>query len=288
VLILRKPQTRQPQGAFEIARQWRRIVPTALVQSRRGFTALGQPVTIVGTTGRAVGPAGLASTHLSGAANLERAIIPGSTIGQSGSSASFLIFFSTTDGTADRYFGGFGSDGGGTGNTIFGVKTATGATGQLSGVIGGANANEAFSVSNRIDDGRPHAVSISVENFGVSAGYSVIMALDGRVVVDTTTSVVIGAGTTYNWLCAGGVRRVSDLASLNSNCSIYAVVPFTRALWPAEHVALTRDPWQLFAPRRIFVPITAAGSTLPTLSIPTYVPGSLTTTGFRPRVTATY
>lgn len=43
---------------------------------------------------------------------------------------------------------------------------------------------------------------------------------------------------------------------------------------------------QLFAPRRIWVP-QAAIAGLPTLSLPTYTPGSLTATGFRPRVTAT-
>lgn len=44
------------------------------------------------------------------------------------------------------------------------------------------------------------------------------------------------------------------------------------------------NPWQLFAPRRIWVP---QAGLLPTLSLPTYAPGSLTATGFRPRVTAT-
>ena len=43
--------------------------------------------------------------------------------------------------------------------------------------------------------------------------------------------------------------------------------------------------WQLFAPRRVWVP-QAAITGLPTLSLPTYTPGSLTATGFRPRVTA--
>ena len=47
------------------------------------------------------------------------------------------------------------------------------------------------------------------------------------------------------------------------------------------------DPWALFAPKRIWVPMAAAASGVPTLSLPTYVPGSLTSTGFRPRVTAT-
>jgi len=46
------------------------------------------------------------------------------------------------------------------------------------------------------------------------------------------------------------------------------------------------NPWQLFAPRQIWVPYTAAPA-IPTLSAPTFVPGSLSTTGWRGRVTAT-
>lgn len=46
------------------------------------------------------------------------------------------------------------------------------------------------------------------------------------------------------------------------------------------------NPWQVFAPQRIFVPMASGAPTLPTLSAATYVPGSLTSSGFRPRVTA--
>jgi hypothetical protein len=51
---------------------------------------------------------------------------------------------------------------------------------------------------------------------------------------------------------------------------------------------LSSNPWQLFEPRRIYIPYAAAAGGLPTLSAATYVPGSLTSTGFRPRATATY
>lgn len=59
------------------------------------------------------------------------------------------------------------------------------------------------------------------------------------------------------------------------------------AVADVEMQNLGRNPWQLFAPRRILVP-TVAASTLPTLSAATFVPGSLTSSGFRPRVTATW
>lgn len=54
----------------------------------------------------------------------------------------------------------------------------------------------------------------------------------------------------------------------------------------AEAAAISANPWgELFAPRRIFVPM-SAGVSVPTLSAATYMPGSLTSSGFRPRVTA--
>lgn len=48
---------------------------------------------------------------------------------------------------------------------------------------------------------------------------------------------------------------------------------------------LAINPWQLFQPRRIWVPQSAI-SGLPTLSASTYKPGTLTASGWTPRITA--
>lgn len=58
-----------------------------------------------------------------------------------------------------------------------------------------------------------------------------------------------------------------------------------RALTETEAAAWTRNPWQLFAPQQIIIP-TPAAATVPTLSASTYVPGSMTSTGWRPQITA--
>jgi hypothetical protein len=64
---------------------------------------------------------------------------------------------------------------------------------------------------------------------------------------------------------------------------------WSRELAETEQRSLGDNPWQLFEPRRIPIPYAAAAGNWPNiLSVPTYVPGSLTSTGFRPRVTATY
>jgi len=70
------------------------------------------------------------------------------------------------------------------------------------------------------------------------------------------------------------------------NGKIYLVAFWNRLLSAAEHAALALNPWQLFAPRRIYIPTAAAAAGVPTLSASTYVSGSLTSTGWRPQVTA--
>lgn len=78
-----------------------------------------------------------------------------------------------------------------------------------------------------------------------------------------------GYSSTANW------RGTSELTVLLS----YVSTP--------EAAAISANPWgELFAPRRIFVPMSSGAPTLPTLSAATYMPGSITSSGFRPRVTA--
>lgn len=103
-----------------------------------------------------------------------------------------------------------------------------------------------------------------------------------------TTATGGGTASIYNRNCnlhVGGYESTGY--GLNGRSLAFAAA-YARAPSAEEIALLSRNPWQLFAPKRIWVPITAAGSSLPTLSIPTYVPGSLTTTGFRPRVSFSF
>lgn len=106
--------------------------------------------------------------------------------------------------------------------------------------------------------------------------------LNGRVVAGNNGSVV----TTDSNVAAIGAYWNNDTPSLYWNGAIFLAAAWARVLSDDEMIALYENPWQLFAPRRIWVP-QAAIAGLPTLSLPTYTPGSLTATGFRPRVTAT-
>lgn len=65
---------------------------------------------------------------------------------------------------------------------------------------------------------------------------------------------------------------------------IHTAHVWSRALTQGDVLRLYRNPWAGMS-RRIWVAQPGA-PVLPTLSLPTYTPGSLTATGFRPRVTA--
>ena len=74
----------------------------------------------------------------------------------------------------------------------------------------------------------------------------------------------------------GAVAQYSLFIAARGNIGIGRAIDLTRS--PAS-------PWQLFAPRRIPIP-TPAAAAVPTLSASTYVPGSMTSTGWRPQITA--
>lgn len=71
-----------------------------------------------------------------------------------------------------------------------------------------------------------------------------------------------------------------------SLAGIAAFAFWDRSLSALEITAWMRNPWQLFQPSRIYIPTAAAAGGVPTLSASTYVTGSLTSTGWRPQITA--
>ena len=84
------------------------------------------------------------------------------------------------------------------------------------------------------------------------------------------------------------LRIGTDMAGDNrADVLVEYIALLDRTSSPEELRAYSDDPWgTLFAPRRIRIPVASAGGSLPTLSAATYMPGSLTSSGFRPRVTA--
>ena len=122
--------------------------------------------------------------------------------------------------------------------------------------------------------------AVAVSRTGAEKALFVNGALEDNTITATKTG-----GGTHVTIGANGVTS-SILNWFSGDIFLAAVLPFVSRLSDSYFRDLSANPWQLFAPRRIWVPQTAI-SGLPTLSLPTYTPGSLTASGFRPRVTAT-
>lgn len=128
----------------------------------------------------------------------------------------------------------------------------------------------------------PRVLSIRTQGSGTGEQQA---HLDGRLTMTTTV------GNASAVTPAGSVSGVGYIASSDADAGalygdMYLVLLWDRALSDDELLSVHRNPWRVLAPRRLWLPTSAAGGSLPTLSAATYMPGSLTSTGFRPRVTA--
>ena len=101
---------------------------------------------------------------------------------------------------------------------------------------------------------------------------------------DTNTTTCANTFTTANDVRVGGDAQDGTVFF---NGGIYLVATWSWALSVNELNALALNPWQLFGPQRLVIPSFSAAPTMPVLSAPTYVPGSLTSSGWIPQITAT-
>lgn len=110
-------------------------------------------------------------------------------------------------------------------------------------------------------------------------GASVQVYIDGVLSVDATISAANFRGSMDRVTVAGSIASASNALS----GGVLAWAAATGSVIPPEYV--DKSPWGIFEPRRIWVP-QAAITGLPTLSLSTYKPGTLTSSGWTPRVTA--
>lgn len=280
LIVTRSPRTRQPQGTLAYADRRIRAMPGIV----GGRSTHGLTVTHIGAPTLTPGPAGIALSYPSGSTGLSRAPIPGSTLGTTPRGASLLAVFSTTETNTDQRFAALGTDHGGAGTSIFSFGTGSAYPSELRVTYGSSSINLANEITGSvINDGRVHAAVLSVSTFDASAGGTVHVALDGRIVLAETAYGAVGNSTVYNYVVAGGWRRGSNGDVPAASGMVYAVVPFDGYLSPAEAASLTAWPWQLFAPieRRIWVP--SASSAVP--SITAVYADSVTASSVVPRVT---
>ena len=111
-------------------------------------------------------------------------------------------------------------------------------------------------------------------------GY-VSVTVDGKSEISSTGSwsTIGNAGDTER-----GIGNVYPSAYTGN---MHFVLEMQRYISDAQLNDFVRRPFAWIAPRRIYIPAPAAGGGIPTLSNSTYVTGSLTSTGWRPQVTAT-
>jgi len=106
--------------------------------------------------------------------------------------------------------------------------------------------------------------------------------MDGR---DVTSNASPSAGNLFTGSCIDVVGGYFA-SGFAEDDPVYACFGFNRELPASEIAQISLNPWQIFtAPKSVVV--AAAASGLPTLSAPTFAPGSLTSSGWIPQVTAT-
>lgn len=143
--------------------------------------------------------------------------------------------------------------------------------------------------------------------FGVSSGswqgWNQSVSAVGAVLPNKVQTIVYVTGAVSD-IYVDGIKRGTSTAKAMSfsgpelmtlgggfkfkgNCLLALL--WNRPLSPDEIAQVSSNPWQVYAPRPtgIYVRGAAAGG-IPTLSLPTYTPGSLTSTGFRPRFPVTW
>ncbi len=157
-----------------------------------------------------------------------------------------------------------------------------------------ASGNEAFVQ-------RKSAVAISATGSGLTSTFgrdsvwavhssspvaftSIYVVADGVEIINSGNADAQDSGTGALFL--GGPSNLDT--AFDSDVYWRTFLRYNRVLSAPELRAVTADIDQLFEARYQFASQAAASSSLPTLSSPTFVPGSRDTTGFRPRVTATY
>lgn len=104
--------------------------------------------------------------------------------------------------------------------------------------------------STAINDGQVHALACS------RAGNTFSLAVDGVVEAQATNSSSIDQNTTYIG------RRISGGSNERSlNGQLYLLAIYNRAFTSAEHRQFAANPWAMFQPRRLVLPVDSGGAT---------------------------
>jgi hypothetical protein len=273
VLILQRPWSEQPQGAVEI--DWGNPLSVGLAVAHNLLPGnLVNPVngsrsSINGTSAFAASPVGL------GFANDQNSFIDVPGLGDFQSAPGYSCLLLANLGTPDNYAAIWAKQSS-SGSNSFQLQKE-GASDQLT--LNNDTAGISFT------SGGPFAPSKFQNRFaaigltwGAPAGVGYV---DGVFAEQVFMPTAPGFGTASLKI---GAARDSTTLAWGGTYVFFAA--WRRTLSAQEMASVSRNPWQLFQPRRVYIPTATAGATVPTLSASTYVTGSLTSTGWRPQVTA--
>ena len=145
----------------------------------------------------------------------------------------------------------------------------------------------------------PHAIVGTFTRAGFSSGWTridkptaVLLTADGSTARVYVGGVQVDSGSyteptyEYSSFHGRGVFFGGDVNSAATGPSFLGLLWANRVLTADEVREVSVNPWQLFAPRQIWVPQSAGGPSMPTLSLPTVT--AIGATQATPRVTLTY
>lgn len=266
----RKPWRRQPRGVgLDLSERWKSLGLVKVYTPGRHALAISGAATTVAT------PHGLGFSASAASASFSDPASPSLVSGAQ--NWTILAAFATTQATAAN------------GRCIYAerpdatqiIKVTVGANDNFARLVARNSSNVLIQVigTSNVRDGSPKVVA--AVRYGDNDHQLFVNGVSER-------TEVAGIGNLFGTAATPTIGNdPQDPINSIFTGGIALVALFRSALSPHGIKALSDNPWQLFQPRRIFVP--QAGITgLPTLSLATYVPGSLTSSGFRPRVTATY
>jgi hypothetical protein len=238
VLILRKPWDSQPQDYVEVDRDGigRGMILAATASLGNSNLAGGASLAEVGTPTRSVGAGGIAWSNLT-TANYLTWTPP------SGLTAGTVLFVGQVNTLAtSQTWGQYGSGGAGqfdwspfSDDTIYAGAWSTTRVNSAVAVPGGASVMQ-----------RPHTI------IGVGSTTNTTH----RTWVNGTPLSAAVSGETFGY---ASPMRIGSHASGGYPGKIYLVGVWDRIISDSEVASLAANPWQLFAPRTIWVPVSAGG-----------------------------
>lgn len=292
MLILPRPRFSQPQQGWAVAREYRAHLGGLMLPSL-GLTALtGQSVVRVGANGFIGGSQQEASWRHTDTTSFYRSQIPNPTLNDTdGPAVACLGRFRLRQapGANQQAIFGLGANSGGPGNTLFIAAVDT--SNNIQALCGTGGFNPGWDLLG-VNAGDFQWHTVLMEAHTSASGFTFVkrFSIDGRVLPEISHPGN-GGSLPYEWLCALGTRRTSDIGGeLHAEVSLVAGWVFPKIgdhfFTEAQAARLTKNPYaELFAPtpRRIWVP--SAAPATPVLSAATAL--NITTTTADLRVTVT-